>query len=86
MTCQKTAKRLQTSMTVSPNTNAHTNMTVRAGRPLVKVDRKAEKRLVRKIDLFVMPTAALIASVSFLDRSNIGAPNGPLTVPELHHG
>ncbi|PWY84830.1 MFS general substrate transporter [Aspergillus heteromorphus CBS 117.55] len=42
------------------------------GRALVEFDRKAESRLRRKIDLYILPTVALIYLFCFIDRANIG--------------
>ena len=36
------------------------------------IDRAAEKRLVRKCDLHVIPAIALLYSLAFIDRINIG--------------
>ncbi|QSS61807.1 MFS transporter, partial [Histoplasma capsulatum] len=42
------------------------------GRPLVQFDLAAEARLRWKIDLFVVPTVALLYLFCFIDRANIG--------------
>ncbi|BEJ17787.1 hypothetical protein CspHIS471_0700550 [Cutaneotrichosporon sp. HIS471] len=42
------------------------------GNVLLQFDAAAEKRLVRKIDLFVVPTVAMIYLWCFIDRANIG--------------
>lgn len=42
------------------------------GNVLVQFDPEAEKRLVRKIDLYVVPTVAMIYLWCFIDRANIG--------------
>lgn len=42
------------------------------GRPLVQFDPKAEARLRRKIDLYIVPTVALLYLFCFIDRANIG--------------
>jgi hypothetical protein len=42
------------------------------GNVLVQFDPAAEKRLVRKIDLYVVPTVAMIYLWCFIDRANIG--------------
>ena len=39
---------------------------------LEPIDRLAEKKLVRKCDLHVLPAIALLYSLAFLDRINIG--------------
>jgi len=44
----------------------------RYGKPIVHFDAVAERKLRRKIDLFVMPTVAILFIFGFLDRSNIG--------------
>ena len=36
------------------------------------IDRAAEKRLVRKCDLYVIPVLSLLYSLAFIDRINIG--------------
>lgn len=36
------------------------------------IDRAAEKRLVRKCDLYVVPVLSLLYSLAFIDRINIG--------------
>ncbi|EED14792.1 MFS transporter, putative [Talaromyces stipitatus ATCC 10500] len=46
--------------------------TDRYGQPLVDFDPIAEKRLLRKIDLFVIPTVAILYLFCFIDRANIG--------------
>lgn len=43
-----------------------------SGNVLVAFDPIAEKKLVRKIDLFVVPTVAMIYLWCFIDRANIG--------------
>lgn len=42
------------------------------GRPLVELDRAAEARLRLKIDLYIVPTVALMYLFCFIDRANIG--------------
>ncbi|KAA8646663.1 uncharacterized protein ATNIH1004_005338 [Aspergillus tanneri] len=42
------------------------------GHPLVQIDPKAESRLRMKIDLFIVPTVALLYLFCFIDRANIG--------------
>ncbi|KAJ5771561.1 hypothetical protein N7520_002090 [Penicillium odoratum] len=42
------------------------------GQPLVELDRAAEARLRFKIDLYVVPTVALMYLFCFIDRANIG--------------
>ncbi|GMK58035.1 hypothetical protein CspeluHIS016_0500670 [Cutaneotrichosporon spelunceum] len=42
------------------------------GNVLVQFDPVAEKRLLRKIDLYVVPTVAMIYLWCFIDRANIG--------------
>lgn len=44
----------------------------RYGRPLVKIDPKAEARLRKKIDLFVVPTVFVLYLLCSLDRAHIG--------------
>lgn len=44
----------------------------RYGQPLVQYDPKAESRLRLKIDLFIVPTVALLYLFCFIDRANIG--------------
>jgi hypothetical protein len=44
----------------------------RHGHPLVFFDPKAEARLRRKIDLYIVPTVAIIYLFCFIDRANIG--------------
>lgn len=39
---------------------------------LEPIDRAAEKRLVRKCDLYVIPVLSLLYSLAFIDRINIG--------------
>jgi hypothetical protein len=46
------------------------------GRPLVDLDRAAEARLRLKIDLYIVPTVALMYLFCFIDRANIGE-HGP---------
>lgn len=42
------------------------------GNVLIQFDPVAEKRLLRKIDLYVVPTVAMIYLWCFIDRANIG--------------
>lgn len=42
------------------------------GYALVEFDKKAESRLRLKIDLYVVPTVALMYLFCFIDRANIG--------------
>lgn len=42
------------------------------GHSLVEFDKKAESRLRLKIDLYVVPTVALMYLFCFIDRANIG--------------
>ena len=39
---------------------------------LEPIDQAAEKRLVRKCDLYVIPVLSLLYSLAFIDRINIG--------------
>jgi len=42
------------------------------GRPSFEIDRAAERKLRLKIDLYTVPTVALIYLFCFIDRANIG--------------
>ncbi|GAA6059481.1 hypothetical protein JCM10212_002224 [Sporobolomyces blumeae] len=42
------------------------------GNPLVHIDPHAEKKLLRKLDLYLIPPVALIYLFCFIDRANIG--------------
>lgn len=42
------------------------------GNSLVKFDPKAEAKLRRKIDLYIVPTVFLLYLFCFIDRANIG--------------
>ncbi|GAA6023081.1 hypothetical protein JCM11491_002326 [Sporobolomyces phaffii] len=42
------------------------------GNPLVAIDENAEKRLLRKLDLILIPPVALIYLFCFIDRANVG--------------
>ena len=44
----------------------------RYGRPLVEIDKAAERRVRLKIDLMIIPTVALLYLFCFIDRANIG--------------
>lgn len=46
--------------------------TIQHVEPIEPVDRAAEKRLLRKCDLHVIPVVTLLYSLAFLDRINIG--------------
>jgi hypothetical protein len=46
--------------------------TSRYGHALVQFDPKAESRLRWKIDLYIIPTVALLYLFCFIDRANIG--------------
>ena len=39
---------------------------------LTVADNQAEKRLLRKIDLYILPTASLLYLFCFIDRANVG--------------
>ena len=52
------------------STNA--NRLLRYGQSLVTFDPKAEAKLRLKIDLYVVPTVALLYLFCFIDRANIG--------------
>jgi hypothetical protein len=43
------------------------------GQPLVEFDRAAESRLRLKIDLYIVPTVAVMYLFCFIDRANVGA-------------
>ena len=42
------------------------------GNPLIQIDEQAQKRLLRKLDLILIPPVALIYLFCFIDRANIG--------------
>jgi hypothetical protein len=44
----------------------------RYGHVLQQFDPKAEARLCRKIDLYIVPTVSLLYLFCFIDRANIG--------------
>ena len=44
----------------------------RYGNSLVKFDKDAERKLRLKIDLYIIPTVALLYLFCFIDRANIG--------------
>lgn len=46
----------------------------RFGQSLVEFDAKAEAKLTRKLDLYIVPTVALLYLFCFIDRANIGMP------------
>lgn len=45
---------------------------VRYGQSLLTFDKKAEARLRLKIDLYIIPTVAILYLFCFIDRANIG--------------
>lgn len=45
----------------------------RYGRSLIEFDKAAESRLRLKIDLYIVPTVALLYLFCFIDRANIGS-------------
>lgn len=49
-----------------------TLLLVRYGQPLVEYDPVAERRLRTKIDLYIIPTVALLYLFCFIDRANLG--------------
>ncbi|EMD93819.1 hypothetical protein COCC4DRAFT_180054 [Bipolaris maydis ATCC 48331] len=52
---------------------AHGHATTDAyGEPVIHFDKKAEARLRLKIDLYIIPTVALLYLFCFIDRANIG--------------
>jgi hypothetical protein len=44
----------------------------RYGKSLVTIDSAAEKKLLTKMDLHILPTVALLYLFCFIDRANIG--------------
>lgn len=42
------------------------------GQPLVEFDKAAESRLRLKIDLYIVPTVAIMYLFCFIDRANVG--------------
>ena len=48
----------------------------RHGKSLVEFDPKAEARLRLKIDLYIVPTVALLYLFCFIDRANVGMSTG----------
>jgi hypothetical protein len=44
----------------------------RNGQPVQQFDPKAEARLRRKLDLYLVPTVSLLYLFCFIDRANIG--------------
>ena len=42
------------------------------GQPLLKFDKVAESRLRLKIDLYIVPTVAILYLFCFIDRANVG--------------
>ncbi len=42
------------------------------GLPLPEIDRVAEKKLIRKLDIHLVPIVMLLYLLSYLDRVNIG--------------
>ncbi|GAA5834469.1 hypothetical protein JCM3766R1_005221 [Sporobolomyces carnicolor] len=42
------------------------------GNPLIEIDEQAQKRLLRKLDMILIPPVALIYLFCFIDRANIG--------------
>jgi hypothetical protein len=55
------------------------------GHALVEFDHSAERRLRLKIDLYIVPTVALLYLFCFIDRANIGMSFPPL-VPSPTRG
>jgi hypothetical protein len=51
---------------------ALTILVARYGQSLVKFDPKAEARLRWKLDLYLLPTVAILYLFCFVDRANIG--------------
>ncbi|GAA5968535.1 hypothetical protein JCM3765_006725, partial [Sporobolomyces pararoseus] len=45
------------------------------GNPLIEIDEQAQKRLLRKLDLILIPPVALIYLFCFIDRANIDESN-----------
>ncbi|KAF3935802.1 hypothetical protein ABW19_dt0203990 [Dactylella cylindrospora] len=45
---------------------------VSASAPSIDIDPEEEKRLVRKIDLYILPTMWIMYLLSYMDRTNIG--------------
>ena len=43
------------------------------GQPLVEFDKAAESKLRLKIDLYIVPTVAVMYLFCFIDRANIGS-------------
>ena len=54
------------------------------GQPLVEFDKAAESRLRLKIDLYIVPTVAVMYLFCFIDRANIGSFLCDETVHQIH--
>ncbi|OJD16327.1 hypothetical protein AJ78_03496 [Emergomyces pasteurianus Ep9510] len=63
------AARMETARDIAERGQAATDL---YGRSLIQFDSAAEARLVLKIDLFIVPTVALLYLFCFIDRANIG--------------
>lgn len=75
-------KRLQPCAPIVNSGETKLTILFRFGRPLVEIDPKAEAKLKLKIDLYVLPTVALLYLFCFIDRANIGtSPFPPFVRP-----
>jgi hypothetical protein len=54
------------------------------GQPLVEFDKAAESRLRLKIDLYIVPTVAVMYLFCFIDRANVGEYGSAQTLHILH--
>lgn len=54
------------------------------GEPLIKFDQAAESKLRLKIDLYIVPTVAVMYLFCFIDRANIGAYANAHTLTCIH--
>lgn len=54
---------------------AYSDNQLRYGHALVEFDPQLEKKLRRKMDLYLIPTVALLYLFCFIDRANIGEPD-----------
>jgi hypothetical protein len=54
------------------------------GQPLFQFDKAAESRLRLKIDLYIVPTVALMYLFCFIDRANVGVWPVPLVIPRFY--
>ena len=64
---------------IAPISDEKSDLLSRVDHPILDIDPKAEAKLRLKLDLYVLPTVALLYLFCFIDRANIGPSPLPLS-------